>query len=113
MGKKGTKCPVFDSGTAVALCFTHLDRGDTTRMRSPSLNLRWGKVVTWGLLAVAGVGALAVLFFLFPRWRSARGDAPGSAVVHEEKEPPRLKRLDEHTLLVPPEVQRALDLHTA
>jgi len=76
------------------------------------LNLRWGKVVTWGLLAVAGVGALTALFFLFPQWRAARGDAPGREVVHEEKETPRLKRLDENTLLVPADVQRSLDLHT-
>jgi len=81
-------------------------------MRRPNLNLRWGKVVTWGLLAVAAAGALAVLFFLFPQWRSARGDAPGRAVVHEDKEAPRLKRLGEDTLLVPADVQRALDLRT-
>ena len=43
-------------------------------MRRVSLNLRWGKVVAWGLLAVAGAGSLAALFFLFPQWRSARGD---------------------------------------
>src|SRR5437762_2054750 len=67
----------------------------TTRMRRGSLNLRWGKVLTWGLVTLAGAGALAALFFLFPQWRSARGDGPGSAATREEKEAPRLKRLAE------------------
>ncbi|MBI1916446.1 MAG: efflux RND transporter periplasmic adaptor subunit [Planctomycetes bacterium] len=76
------------------------------------MNLRWGKVVAWGLVAVAGAGTLMALFFLFPGWHTARGDGPGPGVAREEKESPRLKRLAEDTLLVPPEVQPALGLRT-
>ena len=63
------------------------------------------------LYKTVGAGGVVALFFLFPQWRSARG-GPSPASPREEMEAPRLKRLAADTLLVPPEVQPALDLRT-
>jgi cobalt-zinc-cadmium efflux system membrane fusion protein len=75
-----------------------------------SINGRWGKVLLWGLLGVALLATLAVLFVFLPGWEHARGDDRKEGTIPEE--PARPIRLGNDTLLVPPEVVQSLGIRT-
>src|SRR5205807_1719942 len=75
-----------------------------------SAGIRWGMVLTWGVLTLAALGGLATGYVFFVRNHEARGES-STPVTPEEA--PKVTRSGEHSLVVPPEVFASLGLRTA
>ncbi len=75
-------------------------------------NLRWGKVLTWGLLGVVVAAFVVLSLTLFPAWFFPHADgSPGPAPSPEPAARPH--RSDDKTVVLPPDVLRSLDLRIA
>jgi hypothetical protein len=72
-------------------------------------SIRWGTVLTWGLLAATAVGALIASAVLLPQWQRVRGESPAPAEVPHSV---RATRPSEDTLIVPSRVLRSLGIRT-
>ena len=75
----------------------------------PNNPIRWGKVLTWGLLAVTVGGALIASVVFLPRWQEVRGESP---VTAELPQIVRATRPSEDTLVLPSRVLRSLGVRT-
>src|SRR5438132_14109678 len=75
-----------------------------------SAGIRWGTVLTWGVLTLAVLGGLAAGYVFFVRNHEARGETPPPVTPEEA---PKVTRSGEHSLVVPPEVFASLGLRTA
>ena len=70
---------------------------------------RWGKLLTWAVMTLAGVGGVVAGLFLYLN-RDAHGADPAQKLTHVEKA--QLSRPDENSILVPDDVFGSLGLHT-
>src|SRR5262245_36698618 len=74
------------------------------------MSSRTGKVVLGSLAGVAGLGLLTFGAILVYQTLPATAQSPAPRTAPEAPEKP--KRLDTHTIAVPPEVIRSLDIRT-